>query len=733
MILRLGDLIDFADAPTKRLRVIWMSPDNTSVATIQVEVDKALPAIVPVQPLLDELEAGTASLMLEDPYRVLVAESGVKASHKVIRDRAWKLIENLVRDAPDIFSPHRRAALVEEVVTKARTNTDGGVRNVTRTTMYRYLRRFWVRGLTPNALLPDYRHSGGKGKTRKASSKKRGRPRKYGTEKGINITEAIRKIFRVAISRCYASDRKRKWTLKDTFGYVIDNFFADKTVDPETGRIVHVPNEMAKKEGGLPTARQFQYWVDKEHIRLEIKRKRMGTKIYDKDLRGLVGTSTAEVRGPGDRYQIDATIADLYLVSRLDRHRIIGRPVLYVVIDVFSRMIVGLYIGLEGPSWVGAMMALANTAADKVAYCKEHGIDIETEDWPCHFLPGAFLGDRGEIESDKIDVLNNNFNCRIENAASYRADWKGIVEQRFRLLPAKFKKYVPGYIETDYRARGGKDYRLDAVLDLEEFTQIILECVLHYNNHHELKKYDKDQDVAAEGVSAVPRELWEWGIRHRSGAMRAYPQDLVQFSLMPRGEATITALGIRFRDNYYTCPRAIEERWFDKARQDGHDDVKVAYDPRNFDAICLPNADGSLGFQTCTLTDRSRANRQLSLWEVDQQAQLDKHRRADRVIPELFADADTGAAIEKIVDGALAKRGEPSQASAASRTKNIREHRAAEIFANREKEAFRPGKPPPAAGAPVANVIPLPTAKRPVQDDYSLPSIEEILGEPSDD
>lgn len=287
MILRLGDLIDFADAPTKRLRVIWMSPDNTSVATIQVEVDKALPAIVPVQPLLDELEAGTASLMLEDPYRVLVAESGVKASHKGIRDRAWKLIENLVRDAPDIFSPHRRAALVEETVKKARTNTEGGVRNVTRTTMYRYLRRFWVRGLTPNALLPDYRHSGGKGKTRKASSKKRGRPRKYGTEKGINITEAIRKIFRVAISRCYASDRKRKWMLKDTFGYVIDNYFADKTIDPETGRIVHVPNDLAKKEGGVPTARQFQYWVDKDHIRLEIKRKRMGAKIYDKDLRGL--------------------------------------------------------------------------------------------------------------------------------------------------------------------------------------------------------------------------------------------------------------------------------------------------------------------------------------------------------------------------------------------------------------------------------------------------------------
>lgn len=59
----------------------------------------------------------------------------------------------------------------------------------------------------------------------------------------------------------------------------------------------------------------------------------------------------------------------------------------YVVIDVFSRMVVGLYVGLEGPSWFGAMMALANTVSNKVLYCKQYGIDITKEDWDCHYLP----------------------------------------------------------------------------------------------------------------------------------------------------------------------------------------------------------------------------------------------------------------------------------------------------------------------------------------------------------
>ena len=100
--------------------------------------------------------------------------------------------------------------------------------------------------------------------------------------------------------------------------------------------------------------------------------------------------------GPGHRYQIDATIADVYLVSSVDNTRIIGRPVVYCVIDVFSRLICGLYIGLEGPSWLGAMMALDNVIEDKVVFCKNYGIEITNKEWPNSFLPEKILADRGE-------------------------------------------------------------------------------------------------------------------------------------------------------------------------------------------------------------------------------------------------------------------------------------------------------------------------------------------------
>lgn len=733
MILKLGDLLDLAPETGDLMRVVWLSPDRGTAALYRVADEKAFPVLVPVESLENRLRALEIRLVVDDPYQVIVVESKLKDNNKRKRDRAWSLIQSLVENTPDIFSAHRRGALVQETVNKARKGEDWAIKRTTKTLIYGYLRRYWQRGMTANALLPDTDNCGGPGKIRKAGDKKRGRPRKYGIQVGINVTTEIRRVFSVAFDRYFASTKKGKHTLTGAFNRMIEDFFSVKSIDPETGRVVHLKKEEIEAQGGIPTIDQFVYWSNKDHLRLEIKRKRMGPKLYDKDMRGLLGTSNAEVMGPGSRYQIDATIADVFLVSRLDPNLIIGRPVLYIVIDVFSRMIVGLYIGLEGPSWVAAMMALANTAMDKVAFCAKFGITIEPEDWPCHHLPGIFLGDRGEIESGKIDTLINNFNVKVENASAYRADWKGIVETRFRLLPAAFKAYTPGYIDVDYRQRGGHDYRLDATLNLDDFTKIVINCVLHFNNVHEIKTYDFDRDVKADGVPPIPTELWDWGFSNRSGALRAFPEDLVQFSLMPTAAASVTTTGISFRGRFYTCPLAIEERWFDKARQDGRWQVTVSYDPRDVDTIYLHTPRTRMGFSVCTFTDRSRADRHLSTWEIDQIDQRDKHGQANRRTDTILAKADTDAANEEVIEKARQRRGKSSDASAASQTNSIRENRAKEKEVNREGETFRPGQQSDGQERPSADVLQFPGKSVPQEADYSMPTIDEILGGADDD
>ena len=203
-----------------------------------------------------------------------------------------------------------------------------------------------------------------------------------------------------------------------------------------------------------------------------------------------------------------------------------------------------------------------------------------------------------------------------------------------------------------------------------------------------------------------------------------YPEDLVHFSLLPVAEATVTVNGVRFQGVFYTCQKTIEERWFDRARQRGTWKVKISYDPRNMDEIYLHDNHVPMQFHTCTMTERSRAHRQMSLWEIEQQQQAEQQVSAKRQPRQQLASADLSAGIETIVADAIKQKGDPSTESAASRTKNIHKHRADEKQSNRGSETFRfdSDKPAPARSA---DILSFPRA---AADDYSEPDIMEIMG-----
>jgi hypothetical protein len=708
----------------QRLRLLWLHPSNRVWFVIDIDDPGAFPSIRESEELSDDVLQGRALLLKpeEDPFLPITSMTTPSDSQVRGRDAAWNSIATIVVMLPEIFHPQRRS---REITLHIESN--GGSKQA----IYDNLRRYWQRGQVKNALLPDFPNCGAKGKERNYTEGiKRGRPRKYGTEIGINVTKMTRKIFAVAVG-VYTSENG--FTVKGVYDDMVARFFTRRAKNEETGRSESVGRKINAQTGEWlrPTIDQFKYWFYREIDRFEMKRRRVGAKIYDKDMRGYIGTATQGVWGPGARYAIDATIADIYVVSRLNRKKIIGRPVLYVVIDVFSRMIVGIYIGLEGPSWVGAMMALANTATEKVGYCAQYGVDISPEDWPCRHLCTFLLGDRGELESEKVEMLQAMFGVIVENTAPYRADWKGVVETRFRLLPAKFKPYAPGYVKKDFRARGGSDYRLDATLDLDQFTKIIIGCVLYFNNHHELKDYDADRGVVEDEVLPVPCDLWEWGIANRSGQLRQYPEDLVKFALMPTGSASVTKEGILFRGQHYTCERAMVEHWFDRARQDGRWSVKVSYDSRCMDRIYLHRND-ERKFDVCNLTPRSRAFLGLSEWEIGEQSESAKNASANHRANQQLADSALVTLIDETIADAQAQAGPASTESNRARVVQIRTNRAEEKQERRSDEVFTPSDGTAHPVVPLAKrspsdggeVLPFPSSAP--QDDAE-PSILEIM------
>jgi Integrase core domain/Mu transposase, C-terminal len=691
-ILYVNDLIEWVDESGSSFveRIIWIDEGYIIAFAIDVNIRTGFPILKKITDLQEAINKGSVLKIKTDPWARIIREEDLSQKEKEIRDKYWNIISPIVIQEPSIYYRDKRGAIIKQAVEQYNSGRSEG--KLVEKTIYKLIRKYWQRGKDKNSLLPDYENSGGKGKLKVSGEKKRGRPRKYASDpiigEGINITEDDKKIFRLAIAKYYHNSKQN--FLTTAYDLTIKNYYSEEINYDEHGSKRHLLIPSDKR----PTFVQFKYWYEIEHPDIRNKLiSRKGYRRYALEDRAITGDSTSETIGPGSRYQIDATIADVFIVSTYNQDWIIGRPVIYVVIDVFSRMVVGIYVGLEGPSWIGAMMALSNAASDKVAFCKKYGIEITDEQWPCHHIPDAILGDRGELIGMSVETLIPNLNVRIENAAPYRADWKGVVEKYFGTIHGHVKPFVPGYIDKDYRKRGATDYRLNSTFNLEEFTEAIIYIILYQNNKHWLEKYPRDEKMIADDISPIPRELWKWGISNRSGKLRTFPEDIVKLNLMPTGNAIITEFGIKFKGIYYTCEKARQELWFEKARSNSSSKserkLDVSYDIRNLDYIYIRSSDGR-SFEKCFLKDKDQKYFNKTLYDIEYLLAYEKLVKQKNQSLEQQDKTDLIAKLEDIASKSKQRKKDigNDNLSNKKRTDGIRENRSIEKATRRESEGF---------------------------------------------
>lgn len=647
----------------KRYRVLWISPDLVYGYWISMDDNK-----MPEKFEYSLLEEGISSGRFEKKKEISseTSDIGILESSKKRRDELWEALQSAFMSEPDIYDKKCRKELLLEPAKKLGTPYNN---------LYRYLVRYWKNGKTPNTFLIDRRKSGKKAGIN-GCQKKQGRPARHEGGFGKVLNSDDIKNFSKAVRKYYLTQNKA--TLVSTYEKMLAD---DYTIMNGTGQLALLPPDR------IPSIRQFRYWFQKSFDIKTVKQKRDGNAKFELTGRAITGRSDYQLMGPGAKYQIDATVGDIYLVSQFDRSDIIGRPVMYFVMDSYSRMVTGMYVGLEGPSWAGSMMAIENAASDKVAYCASYGVEITEDEWPCHHIPTAILGDRGEMESRLADNLVQMLGVRIENAPPYRADLKGIIEQHFRTINTNALPFLPGKVLPDMRERGGHDYRLDAKLDIRQFTEIIIRCVLYYNNSHSMDYFEKSEQMMQMAVDAIPLELWNFGIRYCSGCLKIVPKDTLRLALMPMDKASVTERGIRFKGMYYSCEEALKSLWFEKARAKGTYRVKIYYDPRDMGAILVENP-MSTEVIRCELVEWEMKYSGKQLDEVWYEQEKEKLRNKELKAKEMEAKINLGKQIESIVDSAEQKSSTDNAASKAERIRNIRANRKNEKEEIRKKEAF---------------------------------------------
>lgn len=670
-MLAVNSLIQYGNDKNHVERVLWIDNKRTTSYVINIFLDR-YPVLKSLPVIEEGIKNGVIQVVEEGQWFNPVCEETLSEKDREHLEFAWSIIEELadVRHEPNIFIPEFRKPMIQRVSRNF---------GISERTVGRYLKRYWQRGKTLYALVPDFSKCGGKGKPKTSGQSKRGRPRKYSQAEGINVTEEIEQIFRIALKKYYYTTKKAP--LKFAYQKMIGEFFA-KDYKIENG--LKIP--IIQDNNSIPTFTQFKYFYKKEHsIKREVST-RQSPKKYELLHRPVLGSATSEAIGPGSKYLLDGTTFDIYLCSRLNRNWVIGRPCLYYIQDVFSRLVTGIYVGLE-TSWLSAAMAIANSCEDKVTFCKQYGIDIQPDHWPSKHLPQTILGDRGELFSKEVESLVKNLHVKVENTSSYRGDLKGVLERHFRTTNDTVKMMLPGTINPDFRERGSRDYRLDAKLDLYQFTQIIIKCVLFHNSHY-LASYNREEMMIGDDVEPIPIKMWEWGTRFRSGQLREVPKEIVLLNVLPTSEASVTFQGIRFQGLYYCSNYVLRERWLEKARHSGSWRLVISYDPRDMSIIYLRGV-GEKGYEPCFLLSQYDHFRNKTRDEVEYLQTFENMQKAKHTAKELQSQIDLISEIEAIVKQAEKQTKEQqTPSSKAEKLRGIRTYRNIEKQVNRENEVF---------------------------------------------
>lgn len=540
---------------------------------------------------------------LEDVERVVQAQANVYAYSDARLKRcneAWARLRPLVEDESiDLYEPTARKQALKEHAAKS---------NCSVTTLYKDLRRYFQRGQTKFALMPDYDRSGRPSLKGDESTVPitagRGRKPKHNYDV-YQLTREDVQLCKTVIEQKYLPDARI--TVQDAYEELIRRHYRF-----EDGNGI----PCVKPLGDRPTIRQFRRILHSE-FNIETRlRSRLGDSDFERDHRSKLGTILQDCRGVGHYYEIDATIADVYLVSSDDPTKIIGKPTLYLIIDRKSRLIVGVYFGLENASWNGAMQAILSISEDKRALCQRYGVDYHPEDWPAHeVFPSEFLADRGDMISHASSSIAEGLHVTVTNLPSKRPDWKPLVECGFKQIHSAMRPLAPAYDPpSNATRRRGKHYEKDACLTMADFGNLLLNTIVKHNQR-EILNYPLSTTELLEGVRPSPIALWNHGIVSQAGILTRYAEETVRFALLRKKHAVVSERGIEFEGCFYSFPHAIERKWFETARK-RHFSVTVSYDPRLVDTIYVHPPEGKGEPHIATLTERSRGYQGKSFDEV---------------------------------------------------------------------------------------------------------------------
>lgn len=531
------------------------------------------------------------------------------------------------------------------------------------TTARRRLRKYLQNGMTLHNLDIKYDKCGGKGKARIYQTGKK--PGRKGLTTVVRNEETIRIFDRV--KKRYMT-RKGRTNITILYTEMIQDYYSECMV--VNGEICYTPYPLVK----CPSKRQLYYHLKKEVDDVKKYCVKNGQRNAWNNIRALSSDTIypLKTKGVGCCYEMDEMETDYELVCTYDRNQVIGRAILYVIIDVFSKSIVGYSVGIDNNSWAGAEMALLNMVEDKVSYCGKKNISITQDEWPMSgVLPTEITVDNGsEYLSKQFESYARDNGLHISFTPAGMGSMKGNIEREFRNFNTKTNGLIPGQIAKGaYR----QPHIRQARITIEEFEQIVIHFILNHNKNP-MDHYHDTKEIYKAGIEQSPNSIWKYSCEHTNALKKITDMDQYRLSLLCSDTATITREGIVFKKMIYTCE---DMQWLayemSKTSVGKRKKLQIKYDKRCMDRIYYLNDNQE--YELAVLNGKKTSNEKyqhLSYEEIlginekkKQQVKLNEEIRLQNDV-QLLTD------IKQIVKKANASH------EGANTSKNKRENRAFE-------------------------------------------------------
>lgn len=303
--------------------------------------------------------------------------------------------------------------------------------------------------------------------------------------------------------------------------------------------------------------------------------------------RQLVGNSRTGVYELGQIVEADEMELGCYVVDQNDGETVLGKAVVYCMVEVLSGICIGAYVSLENNSMRGFQQVFLSLLEPHKNQTKGYNIDYDEEDWPSMIVPNEIRCDRGsEYMSKAYSKAMGELGIRNTPVPPGCGSLKGVVESFNGLVQTYLKAQLKnnGYVEDKYR--GGDLAKGAACLTLEEIRGLVYQSVILYNRRVFEGLIDKK--YVDNNVSPTPKGIFAYEKAHGRAGDPTNVNDATRpaylFAMLAKEEEKRKFTWNRRKGIVYTFYKTelrfySQEPWFlDILKDEPHpEDIEVRY------------------------------------------------------------------------------------------------------------------------------------------------------------